>query len=190
MATARILINLYDGTRQLLPPNTEVLLRIRDGDQEEVFSRFVNGPTHFVEVPFHDNLRDHYTVLASSTGYAGAGFFPVKVSPKIIRPVFLMLLPRQSEFNFHDASWDRLRENHSRLIELFSQGAENMASARSRYEDAIEDKPAGVACLLTVLTVMRQVQLPQGTVLDYMRSIFWDDRLQADRFFAYADPEL
>src|SRR5438874_12215569 len=34
---ATILINLYDGTRELLAPDTRVLLRIVDGEQRHVF---------------------------------------------------------------------------------------------------------------------------------------------------------
>jgi len=190
MTTARILINLYDGTRQLLPANTEVLLRIRDGDQQEVFSQFRNGPTHFIDVPFNDNLRDNYTVLASASGYVDAGYFPVKVSPKIVRPVFLMLLPRNGEFSFHDSTWQRLRETAPRLVELFSQGAPDNDKAEARYEDCMEGRPASLACLLSIVTVMRDLHLPMGVVLDYMRGIIWDERLQQDRFYAYADPEL
>src|SRR5215475_7855428 len=91
---ATILINLYDGTRELLPPATKVLLRIIDGEQRHVFTDFVKGPTIRVTVPFQDGMRDTYTVLASADGYVQAGFHPVRVSPDLIRPVFLMLLPR------------------------------------------------------------------------------------------------
>jgi hypothetical protein len=37
---------------------------------------------------------------------------------------------------------------------------------------------------------MEQIQLPQGTPLDYLKQLKWDDSLAQDRFFAYCDPEL
>jgi len=44
MATAKILINLYDGTRQLIAAEREVLLTITDGNKQVVFRDFVKGP--------------------------------------------------------------------------------------------------------------------------------------------------
>src|SRR5436190_15192327 len=121
MAKAKILINLYDGTRQLLPKTKTVLLTLTDGDKHVVFRDFVKGPTRLLEVPFFDNLRDQYTVLASADDTITTGFFPVTVSPKIVRPVFLMLLPSEPEFKF--ASWKELRQHSPRVIELLSQDA-------------------------------------------------------------------
>src|SRR2546421_9198146 len=103
--TATILINLYDGTRALIPADTRILLRIIDGEQRHVFNDFVKGPTIRVTVPFQDGMRDAYTVLVSADGYVQAGFQPVPVSPNLIRPVFLMLLPRKAGWNFSAAQW-------------------------------------------------------------------------------------
>src|SRR6267378_3695753 len=136
MTTAKILVNLYDGTRQLLSPATQVLLTVTDGNKQTVFRDFIKAPTISIEVPFYDNLRDQYTVIASVDHALDAGFFPVTVSPKIIRPVFLMLLPDKSEFNF--STWKDLQQHSPRLIELFSQGAGDLAKAQQRYEDLIE----------------------------------------------------
>ncbi len=191
MNTARILVNLYDGDRQLLPANTEVLLRVRDGDQEEVFSERITAHTITITVPFYDNLRDNYTVLASANGRVDAGYFPVKVSPKIIRPVFLMLLPRNNQYNFREATAQRLSKSWPKLWELFSQGAGGAAAAQERYSDVIEKRPASLACLLNIVTVMKEIHLPKGVVLDYMREVRWDDdHLKQDRFMAYCDPDL
>src|SRR5215813_5538274 len=112
---ATILINLYDGTRELLPPGTKLLLRIIDGEQRQVFTDFVKGPTIRVTVPFQNGMRDNYTVLASADGYVQAGFHPVRVSPTLVRPVFLMLLPRDAGWNFSEAQWAALQETHPAL---------------------------------------------------------------------------
>lgn len=189
MAKARLVVNIFDGTRQLLK-GTKILLRVRDGDQRAVFDGYIKSPTKILDVPFYDNLRDNYTVLASADGFMDAGFFPVKVSSRIVRPVFLMLLPRNSEFNFFEASWMRLKETNRGLCDLFSQGALDDTDACRRYEEVIERKPGGLACLLNILTVMRDVMLPRGQLLGYLRGIVWDDSLMEDRFFAFADPEM
>jgi hypothetical protein len=91
MATAKIVINLYDGTRQLIPAGTEVLLTVTDGNKQTVFRNFVKGPTITMDVPFYDNLRDQYTVLASPDKGLDAGFFPVTVSPTIVARSFPVL---------------------------------------------------------------------------------------------------
>jgi hypothetical protein len=187
---ATILVNLYDGTRELLSSKAKVLLRVIDGNQEEVFADFVKGPTIRIGVPFQNGLRDSYTVLASADGYVQAGFHPVKVSPTLVRPVFLMLLPRHAELNFSEAKWNELEQSHPLFTNLFAEGAANLSKARSRYEQVIEDAPASIACLLNILTVMQDILLPQNTPLQYLREIIWDNTLAQDRFFAWADRSL
>jgi hypothetical protein len=187
---ATILINLFDGTRELLPPKTKVLLRIIDGEQRHVFTDFVKGPTIRVTVPFQNGMRDTYTVLASADGYVQAGFHPVRVSPTLVRPVFLMLLPRASRFDFSEAQWDVLEETHPALTDLFLEGAVGETQAQSRYDIMMEQRPANISCLLNILTVMQDIDLPQFTPLDYLREIMWDETMAQDRFFAWADPLL
>jgi hypothetical protein len=187
---ATILINLYDGTRELLAPGTKVLLRIIDGEQRHVFTDFVKAPTIRVTVPFQNGIRDNYTVLASADGYVQAGFHPVRVSPTLVRPVFLMLLPRQSRWDFSPAQWDILEETHPAFTDLFLEGAAGEAQAQSRYDRMMEQRPANISCLLNILTVLQDIDLPQFTPLDYLREIVWDDSMAQDRFFAWADPSL
>src|SRR5215467_2092326 len=186
---ATILINLYDGTRELLTPQTKLLLRIINREQRHVFTDFVKGPTIRVTVPFQDGLRDTYTVLASADGYLQAGFHPVQVSPRLVRPVFLMLLPKESRWDFSSAQWDVLEETHPAFTDLFSQGAAG-AQAQYRYETMMEQRPASIACLLSILTAMQDIDLPQFTSLDYLREVIWDESMAQDRFFAWADRSL
>ena len=188
--TATILVNLYDGTRELLPAQAKVLLRIIDGEQRHVFESFVKGPTIRVTVPFQDGMRDTYTVLASADGYRQAGFHPVRVSPKLVRPVFLMLLKNDARWNFSQASWQALQDMHPALFTLFRQGAASKSQAQTRYEQMIEQSPASIACLLNILTVMKDIDLPQLTPLDYLRELVWDQSMAQDRFFAWGDRSL
>jgi hypothetical protein len=187
---ATILINLYDGTRELLAPGTKVLLRIIDGEQRHVFTDFVKAPTIRVTVPFQNGIRDNFTVLASADGYVQAGFHPVRVSPTLVRPVFLMLLPRRSRWDFSPAQWDILEETHPAFTDLLLEGAAGEAQAQSRYDRMMEQRPANISCLLNILSVLQDIDLPQFTPLDYLREIVWDDTMAQDRFFAWADPSL
>src|SRR2546429_446287 len=121
--TARIVVNVYDGTRRLFASDAKWLLRILDGDQNRLLVQEITWPTVISDVPFCDILRDTYTIIASADGYMQAGFFPVKVSPKIVRPISLMLLPNRSRFVFRDATWNGLQRFDPPLYELLSQGA-------------------------------------------------------------------
>lgn len=198
--TARIVVSIYDGRRRLFPADAKWLLRILDGDQNRVLVKDVTGPVHITDVPFFDNLRDNYTVIAFADGYAQAGFFPVKVSPKIVRPVSLMLLPRKSRFVFRDATWPKLQRSDPKLHELFSQGAKDQDEARSRYTQLMEEHPESLAGLMNILTAMRAIHLPNDsptgrrmpdTAFEYLRRLIWDaDHVRQDRFFAWADRAL
>src|SRR5262249_45058951 len=110
---------------------------------------------------------------------------------KIVRPVFLMLIPNKPEFNF--ASWKDLQQHSPRVVELLSQSAAEMAAAQQRFEDLVENQPPSVACLFNILTAMRDIHLPQSTLLDYFRSLVWnnpDFPMKQDRFYAFVDPAL
>src|SRR6185295_6073669 len=105
--TAIIHLMLFDGRRQLLPEDTDVLLRITDGNKK---MRTVSqkGPVHRITVPFQNGPKDMYTVYASATGYVGAGFHPVMVNSATMSTVSLMLLPHDGTFNFALGQWNTL----------------------------------------------------------------------------------
>jgi hypothetical protein len=189
-ATCTIIVNIYDGTRQLLAANQQVLLRIVDGEQRQVFADFVKGPTIRVKVPFQNGMRDTYTVLVSADGYVQAGFHPVRVSPTLVRPVFLMLLPRNPRWDFSTAQWDVLEETHPWITALMLRGAAGEGPAQARYEQTMETRPKSIACLLNILTMMKDVDLPQATPVHYLRQLIWDESMSEDRFFAWADRSL
>jgi hypothetical protein len=198
--TARIVVSIYDGTRHLFAPDAKWLLRILDGDQNRLVIKEITGPTVIAEVPFFDNLRDNYTVIAFADGYIQAGFFPVKVSVKLVRPVSLMLLPRNPRLVFRDATWTRLENTDKPLHELFSKGAKDQNEARTRYTQLMEEHPESLAGLLNILTAMRGIHLPNDsptggrlpdTPFDYLRQLVWDaEHVKQDRFFAWADRAL
>jgi hypothetical protein len=191
MATGKIIINFFDGTRQ--PFATRVLLAVTDGNKRTVFRDFVQASTVSIDVPFFDNSGDQYTVLASPDKGLDAGFFPVNVSPTADQQVFLMFLPKEQDAEYNFASWKDLQQHSPRLVELFSQGAGDKDKAQQRYEGLMEDKPRSLACLFNILTACRDIHLPQSTVLDYFRQFVWDSQdfpMLQDRFYVWADPMI
>jgi hypothetical protein len=191
MVTAKILVNCYDGTRQLFPADSNVLLTVTDGNKRTVFRNTVKGPTIIVEVPFHDNFDDQYTVLASPDNGLDAGFFPVNVSPNLVRPVFLMFLPKEQESQFNFASWQDLQQRAPDVSDLVA--ASDAGKAQQRYEGLVEKTPKSLACLLNILTACRDILLPERTVLEYFKQLVWDSEqfpMLQDRFYVWADPDL
>jgi len=189
--SASILVNVVDGTRSPLPAGKDLLVRILDGNQNQIHTGFHEKSTLlFRELPFADNLADHYTVIASAKGYRQAGFTPVRISPRVLQTVNLMLLPRDGAFNFNLARWTRLKSSHPGLIALLSSGAPSPKAARDRYEELLEQRPGILASLLNIVTAMEAITLPVGNPLVYLKQLIWDETLAQDRFFAWADRQL
>src|SRR5215471_1238909 len=106
--TGRILVQVVDGARK--PLSRDILVRVIDGEKNQVLAEFLKGPTIDIKVPTFDNTRDFYTVLASVDGFVQAGFFPVKVAANTLRPVFLMLLPKNARPKFTNTSWSKIEK--------------------------------------------------------------------------------
>jgi hypothetical protein len=182
-------VNIFDGTRQTIPPATKILFTIKDGNQNRlIWDSYASGTTF--KVPFYDNLGDNYTVVAFTDGYEQAGFTPVKCSPQVPQRLDLMLLKKSSGFNFAAAQWDALASGSPLLHGILAQGAASDPAARDRYTQLMEDRPAVLACLLNITTAMQTIQLPVGNPLQYFKELIWDNTMAQDRFYGYADPEL
>lgn len=179
-------VNIYDGTRQLLSPAVSVLFRVIDGNQKQLYADSQTASSLLLKsLPFYDNFGDNYTAIAWAKGYRQAGFTPVKLSPALPSVIDLMLLPSDAHYNFSIAAWDQIKTR----LPFLTSGVDD-AAGKARYEDLIENKPATLAALLNITTAMSQIHLPQGTPLDYLKRIKWDDSMAQDRFFAYCDPRL
>ncbi len=189
-----ITINVFSGERIPFPAGTQVLVTIRDGNQNDVplpDNGFFNASTITVDgLPFFDNFGDNYSVVVSAKGFAQAGFTPVKVSPRTPATVDVMLIPNDATFNFQDARWDVLQQAHPQFSALLAAGAEDAAGAQDRYSQLMETRSIVLACYFNLVTAMSQIHLPVGTPLDYIRELIWDDTMAQDRFFAWADPKM
>lgn len=92
---ASIVLNIFDGSRQPIGPKVKnLLVRIIDGNQKQLFSGFRNGPSFQFEVPFYANFGDRYTVIASADHHSQAGATPVNVQRALPQSVDLMLLDK------------------------------------------------------------------------------------------------
>ena len=197
--TGSIMVRIYDGTRQPIAQGAQLLIRIIDGNQTPISTNNSNVPfVLFDQLPFYDNLGDNYTVIASAPGYKQAGYTPVKISAGVLQTVDLMLLPQAGTLNFREATWTNLQQTNPAFAALLAQGAATAAAAQDRYEQLMEEKPLCLACLLNLLTAMRDIDMPQGNPLGYFKQIIWGDDAQApeatlpaqDRFYAWVDKQL
>jgi hypothetical protein len=189
MASSSLKVNVFDGTRQPIDPGKKILITITDGTAKQIVrSEFPSGTTF--EVPFHDNFGDNYTVLAFVGGYEQAGFMPVVCSPNVPQVLDLMLLKKDSGFNFAAARWETLGDFNPDLANLLAHGAADAGVARFRYTQLMESQPAVLACLFNITTAMASINLRAFDPLHYCKELIWDNTMAQDRFFAYADPEL
>src|SRR5216684_6917528 len=190
-AKAQIKLSIYDGARAPFAERQNVLLRVHNGQTTDSFTKMLNTKSMnegqvVLNVDFFDNFADNYTVLLSVDGYRDAGFFPVKVSPKVLADLSVMLIPNDPSFEFDP--WDTLVANHPKTAQFLSL-TPAVPNASDNYATSVEDHPKEIACLLNLATAMSQIFLANGTPLDYFRSIEWATLAQ-DRFFGYAIPDL
>jgi len=191
--TASILVNVFDGTRQPLTTEKELLIRVIDGNHHEVSADFHDGPSvKFDGLTVFGNLGDDYTVIVSADGYQQAGYTPIHVSQNVVETVDLMLIPREASFNFALGRWAAIEQSFPKLVALLSSDLAAPQAAQERYEAMVEtpDRQPVLACLLNLTTAMSAIELPSGKALDYFRRLIWDDSMKQDRFFAWADKKL
>ena len=185
--TGFVTVKVFDGTRQAIPQDTQFLLTVRDGAQNQLFRNYVNGPSVQLELPFHNNFADNYSIVAFVDKYEQAGFQPVAIGPNVPGELDLMLLPTNATFHFAGARWTDIVAKKPLLGQIFA--ASVTGSAGDAYVELIESHPDRLACLLNITTAMQQISLPQNSPLDYFKT-FDLAALAPDRIFGYADAKL
>lgn len=193
--TASIAVGVYNGARRPLE-GTSILIRLRDGRQRELISKFYERPgVRFLNLQPADNFVDNYSVLVSPKGYSDGGYFPVKIEDGAERKVSLLCIPKVNALNFARATWNQLNGQSPSLKSVLLSGAPDDEAAALRYMDLLEYKSGEVtACLLNLLTALSQTAVDGGSALTYMREIIWDRTgryaLDCDRLFGWADSSL
>jgi len=185
---ATILLKLIDGARQPLPAETEILVYVHGRDGENAVQPFTlhGSQSAKINVPFHDNLFDHYSVIASSSGYQQAGTF-VDTKPEEPAEITLLLVKNNAKFTF--PKWDALKQQRPAITEFLACDGDD-ANAKKQYDRIAVEHPAVLASLLNLATAMSLISLGGKTPLQYFRRILWDSTMAQDRFFGYADPAL
>jgi hypothetical protein len=182
-----VTLNVFDGTRQLIKPETQILLTVHDGQQNQLYRDYVSSSTTPLELQIHQNLADDYSILVWADGYEQAGFQPVIPDAHSPQTLDLMLLPKKGTYHFAQAQWTDLQSKKPPVAKIFSASVTGTAS--DAYGELIEDHPDHLACLLNITTAMEQIFLPSGGPLDYFKT-FDMNALAPDRFFGYADAKL
>jgi hypothetical protein len=186
-STGFVTVNVFDGKRQAMPQGKQILLTVRDGAQNQLFRDFVDGSSVKLELPFHNNFADDYTIVAFIDAHEQAGFQPVAISPNAPGQLDLMLLPKNGTFHFAGAQWVDVVAKKPLLAQIFS--ASVTGAAGNAYAELVEEHPDRLACLLNITTAMQQISLPQNSPLDYFKT-FDLAALAPDRIFGYADAAL
>jgi len=190
MATSSLVVRIFDGTGQMFPAGTQVLLSVTDGNQKQVVrDYFTTGKVRIQGLPFYDNFGDNYAVIAFIEGYRQAGYAPVRLSPSEDATVDLMLIPRNPSFNYAGLSWSAAK---AKLPFLAPLSGRSDADARERFSQLMETNGSkSLACMLNLVTAMQAIDLDGRSPVSFIRQIRWDYKFPAqDRFFAYCDATL
>ncbi len=74
MATSNVTVRIFDGTGEMFPQGTQLLLTITDGNQKQILRQYFNaGEIKVQGLPFYDNFGDNYAVIGFVDGYRQAG---------------------------------------------------------------------------------------------------------------------
>jgi len=190
MATSSMLVRVFDGTGQIFPAGTDVLLTVTDGNQKQIVRQdFTAGQIEVRNLPFYDNFGDNYAVIAYVDGYKQAGFAPVTLSPAATATVDLMLIPNEPVFNFAGLTWEAAQVKMPFLAALPGQSDDD---ARDRFSQMMETNGSkSLACMLNLVTAMEAIDLDGRSPVSFLRQVRWDYNFPAqDRFFAYCDAGL
>lgn len=190
--TCQITVSLYSGLREPLRTDANILITLLNGYQKQVHREFHKASRIvFKKLPFHNNFGDSYTVVAWAEGFRQVGFTPVKVTPDQPGKIDLMLVRNNPEYNFHEARWETLLRDpaYARVLTAGAGDPPDKDTAARRYTDLLEQRPAALACFLNIFTALREIHLPEGTPVDYLQELIWD-QMDQDRFFAWADTRL
>ncbi|MEO8367721.1 MAG: hypothetical protein ABI806_00790 [Candidatus Solibacter sp.] len=207
--TANILLNVFDGRRQLLDQAIQWSATAIDGRglQERktlVFPPF-HGGAQVLNVPFFDNFGDNYTILVNANGFESNAWRPVTVSDRSPVTADMMLLPKNGAPHFATATWEKLKLLRPNVARMIRASGATSDAAGAMYTAGFEGRPTPLACFLNLVTAMADIQLPSGkNPLDYYWNAGWpagdpgspdwtkkfDDVLKVDRFFGYVDQAI
>src|ERR1035438_10531330 len=180
-------LRIFDGTRQPFSSPGQFLVTITDGNKTQRVRDFFPGNDIPFDLPFFDNFGDNYTVLVWADGFQQAGFTPVILSDQDATTLDVMLISKDPGFSFVNARW-----NDANATYPFLGSDVANAVGEARYDDLLDKAEKSLACLLNLGEAMSQINLQQGTPLDYIKQVLWDvDHYRAqERFYAWCYARL
>ena len=184
---SKLQLRIFDGTRQIFSAPAKFLVTITDGHQTQHVRDYFDSSQLDFDLPFYDNAADLYSVIVYADGYRQCGFMPVQLSDKFTKTLDLMLIADDPGFSFVNARWDAVSAKYPFLGAGVDEG-----TAAERYDQLLDQHEESLACLLNLCEAMSQIQLAQGTPLDYIKQLRWDGDWapRQDRCFAWCDPKL
>jgi len=185
-APSALRLRIFDGTRQPFAAPAKFLITITDGNQTQHIRQYYPQNDITFSLPFFDNFGDDYTVIVWAEGYRQAGFTPVKLSNTYTKELDIMLVSTDPGFSFVNARFPAASARYP-----FIAAAADNPTGEARYDNIVE-KERPLACLLNLCEAMSQINLSQGTPLDYIKEMRWDGDFAPvqDRFFAWCDVAL
>jgi hypothetical protein len=206
---AHIVLNVYDGKRQLLDKAVRWNVQAIDGrglnERKTLVFPDLHGGTQVLNVPFFDNFGDNYTIIVTADGFQNGAWRPITVSDKGPVNADILLLPNHGTYHFDGATWDKLNQVRPNVAKMIRAGSPTPEAAGEMYASSFENRPASIACFLNVVTAMADMQLPSGkTPLDYYWNVSWpsgdpttpawiqqfESLMKQDRFFCYVDQAI
>jgi hypothetical protein len=190
METSSLALRVFDGTGQLFPAGTQILVTITDGNQKQIVRQPFNaGQIALKGLPFYDNFGDNYSVIAYVEDHKQAGYAPVKLSPTAPANVDLMLIPNHPVFNFAGLTWEMAKQKMPFLAPMAGQSE---TDAQDRFSQLMESNDSkSLASMMNLVTSMQGIDLDGRSPASFIKQVRWDYKFPAqDRFFAYCDSAL
>lgn len=184
--TGAIRLDIVNGSREPVPDNLELLLRVLDGRKQQVISKWVKGgDISITGLPYHASPVDWYTVIVHADGYQDAAIYPVRLAAGTQVEADLMIIPNDASFEFQPI---RTIQADPKLYQLIANGVAGDVTVR--FQTAMENQPLQLGALLTIGTAIRDIPLDdRSSPLDYYWEVIWD-LLMPDRFWAWVDVRL
>src|ERR1017187_70051 len=206
---ANIILNVYDGKRQLLDKAVRWSAQAIDGrslnDRKTLLFPDLHGGSQLLNVPFFDNFGDDYTIIVTADGFQMNAWRPVTVSSLGPVNADILLLPNNGAPHFAGATWDQLSQLRPHVAKMIRACSPTPQAAAAMYTSGYENRAPSIACFLNLVTAMADMKLPSGkSPLDYYWNVGWpqgdpttadwiqqfDNVMKQDRFFAYVDQAI
>lgn len=136
----------------------------------------------------------NFRVMASADGYIQAGAYPVAVSAGQTTEVSLMLVPKKSQLNFHEVTWNRISMARPELADFVRRSVQTTLDPGDAYSELLERNPLSLACFLNIWAIASNLRfvLPNRSLNSYLHSaLSLDDKaFKQDRVLLWCERSL